>query len=309
MSKQKRRRFTAEQKAGILRRHLKDRVPISDLCDEYKIQPSVFYGWQRQLLENLESALDAKEPAGRAISRMTELERENEAPQGEAGPQGQRDRRDLRGTRRPEKITWGALTGRWVPHDTRDEVVDFVVRWSELTEVPLNRLATWLGIGKKLFDCKRRYGQVNEHNAMVPRDHWTEDWERQAIIDYHDAHALEGYRRLTFVMLDADVVAVSPSTVCRVLKAAGRLDRWNRRPSKKGTGFRQPDGPHRHWHIDIAHVNVAGTFYYLCASIDGYSRFMVHWEIRESMKESRCRNDPAARPGAVPGCATSRDIG
>ncbi len=79
MSKQKRRRFAAEQKAAILRRHLKDKVPISDLCDEYKIQPSVFYGWQRQLLENLESALDAKEPAGRAISRMTELERENEA--------------------------------------------------------------------------------------------------------------------------------------------------------------------------------------------------------------------------------------
>lgn len=53
-----RRSFTAEQKAAILRRHLQDKVAVSDLCDEYKIQPSVFYGWQRQLLENIASALE-----------------------------------------------------------------------------------------------------------------------------------------------------------------------------------------------------------------------------------------------------------
>lgn len=77
MIKQKRRQFTAEQKAAVLRRHLKDKIPVSDLCDEYKIQPSAFYRWQAQLLENLETALDSKEPVGRAISRVTELEREN----------------------------------------------------------------------------------------------------------------------------------------------------------------------------------------------------------------------------------------
>ena len=127
---------------------------------------------------------------------------------------------------------------------------------------------------------------ANEHNGQVPRDHWLEDWERQAILDYHDRHPLEGYRRLTFMMLDADLVAVSPSTTYRVLKRAGRLDRWNPRPSKKGTGFYQPDTPHRHWHVDVAYVNLAGTFYYLCSLLDGYSRAIVHWELRESMKEA-----------------------
>jgi transposase len=53
-----RRSFTAEQKAAILRRHLQDKVAVSDLCEEYRIQPSVFYGWQRQLLENMASALE-----------------------------------------------------------------------------------------------------------------------------------------------------------------------------------------------------------------------------------------------------------
>lgn len=112
-----------------------------------------------------------------------------------------------------------------------------------------------------------------------------EEWEKQAIVKFHDAHPLEGYRRLTFMMLDEDVVAVSPSSVYRVLKAAGRIERWNRKPSKKGKGFAQPGTPHRHWHIDISYINIAGTFYYLCTILDGYSRYIVHWEIRESMKE------------------------
>ena len=53
--------------------------------------------------------------------------------------------------------------------------------------------------------------------------------------DLFDAErTTELYRRLTFMMLDANVVAVSPSSVYRVLKQAGRLAGWNRKPSRKG---------------------------------------------------------------------------
>jgi len=48
----------------------------------------------------------------------------------------------------------------------------------------------------------------------------------------------------------------------------------------------QPLAPHEHWHIDIAYLNVGGTFYYLCSVLDGASRAILHFEIRESMKES-----------------------
>lgn len=58
MRKEKRRQFTADEKATILRRHLADKVPVSDLCDEYRIQPSLFYVWQRQLMENMSTALE-----------------------------------------------------------------------------------------------------------------------------------------------------------------------------------------------------------------------------------------------------------
>jgi putative transposase len=179
------------------------------------------------------------------------------------------------------------LKGQWVPHDLRDEVIDFVGHWSHRTELAAERFIAWLGIGRgKFFDWKKRYGKVNEHNTLVPRDHWIEDHERKAIIDFFDANSIEGYRRLTFMMLDRDVVAVSPATTYRVLRAANRLDRWNKGPSTKGTGFVQPIEAHEHWHIDISYINLAGTFFYLCSLLDGASRAIIHWELRESMKEA-----------------------
>lgn len=158
--------------------------------------------------------------------------------------------------------------------------------WTERAELPAWQLVLWLGMTlSKFHSWKHRYGCVNAHNGKIPRDYWLEDWEREAIVAYHDKNPLQGYRRLTFMMLDDDVVAVSPSTTYRVLKAAGRLDRGGWAPSKKGTGFVQPDGPHRHWHTDISYLNLGGTFYFLITVLDGYSRYIVHWEIRESAKE------------------------
>jgi len=88
------------------------------------------------------------------------------------------------------------------------------------------------------------------------------------------------------MMLDADVVACSPASVYRVLKAQGLLAGLSPTPSKKGTGFVQPLTPHQHWHVDVSYLNIAGTFYFLCSILDGYSRFIIHWEIREKMEES-----------------------
>jgi transposase InsO family protein len=186
--------------------------------------------------------------------------------------------------------------------------VDFVNDWSAKTEIPASRLVGWLGLAKSKFhDWRGRYGKANEHNGKVPRDFWLEDWEKEAIINFHQAHPDEGYRRLTFMMLDADVVAVGPTSVWRVLGEAGLLKHWNGKPSKKGTGFIQPLAPHEHWHVDVTYINICGTFYYLCSVLDGASRFIVHWEIGESMTEAQIEiilerakeKYPAARPRII----------
>jgi putative transposase len=174
-----------------------------------------------------------------------------------------------------------------VPHDVRDQIVDFVRRWSEKTEISAAQFIAWLEVAtSKFYSWRERYGCVNEHNGWIPRDFWLEDWEKQAIIDFHLKHPLEGYRRLTFMMLDQDVVAVSPASVWRVLGQAGLLSRWQGKPSKKGWGFEQPPKPHQHWHIDVSYINIRGTFYYLCSVLDGYSRSIAHWDVRESMTET-----------------------
>jgi len=118
----------------------------------------------------------------------------------------------------------------------------------------------------------------------VPRDHWLTRTEKDNIETFARQHPCEGYRRLTFMMLDADVAACSPASVYRVLKNAG-LAGQAPTPTKKGTGFVQPLQPHQHWHVDVSYLNIAGTFYFLCSVLDGCSRYLVHWEIRDQMEE------------------------
>ena len=153
--------------------------------------------------------------------------------------------------------------------------------------MPVSRLLRWVGIGtSKFHDWKHRFGKVNEHNAWLPRDHWLTEDEKERICRFARGHRMEGYRRLTFMMIDADVAACSPASVYRVLKHAGLLAGQSPTVTKKGTGFVQPLQPHEHWHVDVSHLNIAGTFYFLCSVLDGCSRFVVRWEIREKMEES-----------------------
>jgi putative transposase len=186
--------------------------------------------------------------------------------------------------------------------------VDYVHYWADRSQVGKGRIVKWIGLGSsKFYNWQQRYGKATEHNARIPRDHWLEAWERKAIIRGFHAHPDDGYRRLTYLLMDANTVAVSPSTTYRVLKSAGLLQRWNTSNSRKGKGFQQPAQPHEHWHIDISHINICGTFYYLCSILDGASRYLVHWELRESMRESdvevvlqRAREKfPAATPRII----------
>jgi len=122
-----------------------------------------------------------------------------------------------------------------VPHDVRDQIVDFVRRWSEASEIGAGRFVGWLGVtASKFYDWRERYGRVNEHNGWVPRDFWLEEWEKQAIIGFHLKNPLEGYRRLTFMMLDADIVAVSPASVWRVPSRADCCASGTGSPQRRG---------------------------------------------------------------------------
>ena len=73
MSKGNRRHYTTEQKTALLRKHLVEKVPVSQICEEQKLQPSVFYLWQRQLFENAPAIFETPKGA-RAPTREKQLE-------------------------------------------------------------------------------------------------------------------------------------------------------------------------------------------------------------------------------------------
>lgn len=192
--------------------------------------------------------------------------------------------------------------------EVRDAVVEFVGYWQQRGGFGVGQLLEWLGLGSsKYYSWQNRQGQANQHNGQIPKGHWLLAGEQAAIEAYARAHPDQGYRRLSFMMLDDNVVAVSPSSVYRVLQNAGLLSPWDKKPSRKGQGFEQPSQAHQHWHIDIAYLNLGGIFYYLCSILDGYSRYLVHWEIREQMTETdvelilqRAREKfPNARPRII----------
>ena len=77
------------------------------------------------------------------------------------------------------------MNGQWTEPDIRDEIIDFIALWSKKAEIKALPLANWIGItSSKYYHWKARYEKVNEHNGAVPRDHWLEEWERKAIVDF-----------------------------------------------------------------------------------------------------------------------------
>lgn len=66
-SRRERRHFTAQQKVAIVKQHLVDGLPVSDLCDEHRILPAQFYQWQKQLFEGGAAAFESRRAGGKPV--------------------------------------------------------------------------------------------------------------------------------------------------------------------------------------------------------------------------------------------------
>ena len=173
-------------------------------------------------------------------------------------------------------------------------MIFYVEDKSARSDISIQQLVKWIGINRgKFYEWKRRLKTLNNHNGKIPKSNWILDWERKEIINYAKKYKSEylynkqeGYRRMTYMMMDENIVAVSPSTTYRVLKSAGLINKWNtKKSSSKGQGYKQPLKPHEEWHTDIKYVNFHGTFLFLISVLDGFSRYVVHHELRTNMTE------------------------
>jgi transposase InsO family protein len=171
--------------------------------------------------------------------------------------------------------------------EVRDDVVSWVRYWSDRVSMRRGNLIRSVGISaSKFYDWSFHYGEVRLKERAFNGWWGITAEEDAAIVTYRRSHEFEGYRRLCYQMLDENIVAVSPATVYRVLKRHNLLSRWHEvKESSKGRGFAQPSRAHRRWHVDISYVKIQYTFYFLISVLDGFSRYIVHSELRVHMEE------------------------
>lgn len=142
----------------------------------------------------------------------------------------------------------------------------------------------------KLYGIKRStyYGWFNQvEGEKRERRHSRSPLseEVQAVIDFRSHHPDIGYRKLTWLMNDANVAFLHESTVYQILSKHDLLNGWHRADSgdTQKEYRHKPSSVHEHWHTDIAYIKVAGVFYFLIMVLDGFSRYVLDWELMTDM--------------------------
>jgi len=154
--------------------------------------------------------------------------------------------------------------------EKRDEIVAFINHWQHRSEFSRQRLLDWLQLPRGRFrSWEKRFAQGNCHNGIIPKAHWLLPEEREAIVTYaSQGHLQAGYRRMSYLMLDANIVAASPSSVYRVLKQADLIQAWGKLSK------------------DFTYLKLQGNFYFLATILDGCSRAILSWHLKPSMTET-----------------------
>jgi hypothetical protein len=180
-----------------------------------------------------------------------------------------------------------------VSEQRRGVIVQFVGYWTGKTALTAKWMARKIDLpyGKFLRWRKRVNGAGADSEPAakakaIPKSHWLLPEEIEAIVGYCRKNPGHGYRRLTWMMTDADVAYASPSSVYRILKSRNLIDLQEPKSSRKGKGFIQPKAPHKHWHIDFSYFKIGSVFYYFIAVLDGYSRSILAWDLRHQMTET-----------------------
>jgi transposase InsO family protein len=163
----------------------------------------------------------------------------------------------------------------------KTDVLDFIKHLHDMTGLEKKWIIKTLGVKSSTY--YNWFGRQEQCRLMdtkpVGRNPYRLlDWEKEAIVDFYMAHQENGYRRLTYMMIDQNIVYCSPSTVYRHLKGQGLLMRWAE-PRILGPKPALPTAPNQKWHTDLMIMEIGGINYYYQGIIDAYSRYIISWDI------------------------------
>jgi len=143
------------------------------------------------------------------------------------------------------------------------------------------RTLSALGVPRSVYYAWKRRQSLEDLAGTPCRVYELLAEERTAICKFALQYPKIGYRKLTWMMIDADTACVGESTVYRVLSAADLLSRWKRSTVSSGDYKFRPTAPNQQWHTDVMYVWVAARFYFLLSFVDAYSRYIVHHKLLE----------------------------
>ncbi len=166
-------------------------------------------------------------------------------------------------------------------------ILETVQRAQERTGQPVGEILTQLEFPAATYyrwKTRAREGRladrvvVPQRQALLPTPE-----EVAAVCAFARAHPQMGYKRLTWQMVDQDVVYLRPYQVYRILQEHDLLRRRQTPPPEALKRPPEPDHPDEVWHIDLMYLYIPPRWYYLVDILDGYSRFLVHWSLNLTM--------------------------
>jgi len=163
-----------------------------------------------------------------------------------------------------------------VPGPSKAEVIRIVRQTKQRSGWPAHRTLVALGVPRSVYYGWLGRESLEDRPGTPCRVYEALAEERAAICEFALRYPKIGYRKLTWMMVDAQVACVGESTVYRVLSEANLLSRWKRSERSSGEYHFRPSAPNQQWHTDVMYVWVAARFYFLLSFVDAFSRYVVH---------------------------------
>ena len=170
-----------------------------------------------------------------------------------------------------------------IPAETKAQVLQIVEQTKRRSGWRAYRTLAALGVPRSVYYAWKTRDCLQDKAGTRCRLYELLPEERVAICQFALGFPKIGYRKLTWMMVDAAVACVGESTVYRVLSEADLLSRWKRSVASSGEYHFRPTGPNQQWHTDVMYVWVAARFYFLVSFVDAYSRYVVHHKLLISL--------------------------
>jgi transposase InsO family protein len=193
--------------------------------------------------------------------------------------------------------------------------LDYITLTSQRSGQKINWILSHLGLSTNTYYRWRNMeaaGNLEDQYRPVPNLDAILAREIEATIKFALENPKEGYRRLSYMMIDEDIACLTPSSVYRILSDRDLLCRYKKYEKSTGRYDFKPTRPHQQWHIDIMYLWVSHRWYFFVGVLDAYSRYIVHWDLLETASSSEIRavTESALKkyPGEKPRIVTDNGI-